>query len=141
MLSGRLRRTAPSAALLLLSAGLVGGCTDTPTPATRSAAAPVQARRAAAPPSLTLTTGYASINEGTVNPVTVRVRFPVAITSGTVGLTGADAPHCTPLTLSAHHAVGTSTCWNTARSPGRATLRATATVTGDGRSVSLSSAR
>jgi peptidoglycan-N-acetylglucosamine deacetylase len=140
MLSGRLRRTAPSAALLLLSAGLVGGCTDTPTSATRSAAAPVKARRAAAPPSLTLTTGYASINEGTVNPVTVRVRFPVAITSGTVGLTGADAPHCTPLTLSAHHTVGTSTCWNTARSPGKATLRATATVTGGGRSVSLSSA-
>ena len=33
--------------------------------------------------------------------------------------------------------MGTSTCWNTAGSPGTATLRATATVTGGGRSVSL----
>ena len=42
----------------------------------------VKARSATSPPSLTLTTGYAAINEGTVNPVTVQVRLPVAITSG-----------------------------------------------------------
>ena len=99
----------------------------------------MKARRAAPGPSLTLTTGYAAINEGTVNPVTVRVTFPVAITSGTIGLTGANAAHCTPLALSGHRTAGTSTCWNTAGAPGKATLRATATVTGGGRSVSLSS--
>jgi peptidoglycan/xylan/chitin deacetylase (PgdA/CDA1 family) len=138
---GCLRRTTPSAALLLLSAGLVASCTGPPAPAARAAAPAVhvKARSAAPSPSLTLTTGYAAINEGTVNPVTVRVTFPVAITSGTMGLTGANAPHCTPLVLSGHRTAGTSTCWNTAGSPGKARLRATATVTGGGRSVSLSS--
>ena len=115
---GGLRRTTPSAALVLLSAGLVAACTGSPAPAARAAdpAVHVKARSATSPPSLTLTTGYAAINEGTVNPVTVQVRLPVAITSGTIGLTGTNAPHCTPLALSGHRTVGTSTCWNTAGS-------------------------
>jgi peptidoglycan-N-acetylglucosamine deacetylase len=136
---GCLRRTTPSAAVLLLSAGLVASCTGPPAPAARAAAPAVHARRATPTPSLTLTTGYAAIDEGTVNAVSVRVTFPVAIASGTIGLTGARAPHCTPLALSVHRTAGASTCWNTAGSPGKATLRATATVTGGGRSVSLSS--
>ena len=130
---GHLRRTTRSATLVVLSAGLVA-CVHRlrPHPAARAAAPAVhvEARRAASTPSLTLTTGYAAINEGTVNPVTVRVTFPVAITSGTIGLTGANAPHCTPLALGATTPRVTSTCWNTAGSPGTATLRATATVTG-----------
>ena len=35
---------------------------------------------------MTLSTGYTTIDEGTVNPVTVTVTFPVAITSATEAL-------------------------------------------------------
>ena len=99
---GCLRRTTPSAALLSCPPGWWQRAPVRPPPAARAAApaAHGKARRAASTPSLTLTTGYAAINEGTVNPVTVTVTFPVAITSGTIGLIGANAPHCTPLALS-----------------------------------------
>jgi peptidoglycan/xylan/chitin deacetylase (PgdA/CDA1 family) len=141
---GHLRRARLSATLVLLAAGLDAACTGTAAPGAVAAGAAAPAARARSavptPPSVTLTTGYTAINEGTVNPVTVTVRFPVAITSDTLGLTGAKAPHCTPLVLSANRTSGTSTCWNTSGSPGTATLLATATLAGRGRSATLWSA-
>lgn len=143
--AGHLRRPALSASLVVLAAGLMTTCTGTGARTAVTARTPVPAARAgtgapAATPSVRLSTGYAAIDEGTVNPVTVTVRFPEAITSADIALSGASAPHCTPLVLGADHTSGTSTCWNTAGSTGTATLVATATLTGRGRSATLSSA-
>lgn len=142
---GHQRRPGWSATLVVLAAGLMAACTDTGarTATTTRAAAPAPnavARAAAATGSVQVVTGYAAINEGTVNPVTVTVTFPEAITSADIALVGARAPHCTPLVLGADHTSGTSTCWNTAGSPGPATLLATARLTGRGRSSTLTSA-
>jgi peptidoglycan/xylan/chitin deacetylase (PgdA/CDA1 family) len=139
----RLRHTLRSGALLLLAGGLGEACTDTvaPSATTATSVATAAATRAAtSAPSVKLATGYASVNEGTIDPVTVTVTFPVAITSGAISLTGATDPHCTPLTLSAGRTSGRSTCWNTAGPPGPATLRATATLTGGGRFAMVRSA-
>ena len=142
---GHLRRPGRSTALVVLAAGLMAGCTDSGARAATTVRAAAPAPNAAAPAtaamgSVRLVTGYSAINEGTVNRVTVTVRFPVAITSADIALIGASAPHCTPLVRGADHTSGTSTCWNTAGSPGTATLLATARLTGRGRSATLTSA-
>src|SRR5690242_7108291 len=96
-----------SAALAALAAGLVAACTHTATrtaPAARAGApAPIVAGRTAPTASVRLVTGYAAINEGTLNPVTVTVTFPEAITSADITLSGATGPHCTPVVLGADH--------------------------------------
>src|SRR5690349_16244813 len=118
---GRPRRSGRSATIVVLAAGLIAACTHTGTRTATAAraAAPASNAAARATPatgSVRLVTGYSAINEGTVNPVTVTVTFPEAITSADIALTGAKAPHCTPLVLNADHTSGTSTCWNSAGS-------------------------
>jgi peptidoglycan/xylan/chitin deacetylase (PgdA/CDA1 family) len=118
----------PVAVLVAASAGLAAGGTARPA----TAAAPR--------PTVRVATSYPTVKAGAVNPVTVTVTFPVPISSSAIGLRGAASVHCTPLRLSAAHTAGTSTCWSTAGSPGKASLVATATLTGRGHSATISSA-
>ena len=55
-------------------------------PATRTAAPAVHAPASDLDPLSDADDRLPAINEGTINGVTVRVTFPVAITSGTIGL-------------------------------------------------------